>query len=102
MKWLKTLFSSKTGQVNAGKIQAIVVSAIMVMILFSVLSTVYPDVIQESHNLTSEMALLTTELGAAPAAFASNLTSYVGWFWVLAPFLLIISVALGILKLRKR
>lgn len=87
---------NKQGKVSSGKIMNIVYIVLFSTVLLSMLPTLLPTVIEAFYNLTAEMALLTTELGTGPTTFISNVPTYVGWFWVIGPLLLGISIALGV------
>lgn len=87
---------NKKARVTSGKIMGIVMVVLFSTVLLSILPTLLPTVIQAFYNLTGEMALLTTELGTGPTTFISNVPTYVGWFWVIGPLLLGISIALGV------
>lgn len=97
---MKLILKDKSGRskVNSGMIVGVIVAVIFAMVLFSILPTVYPDMIQDYYNFTSELELLSTELGTGPSTFAGNMHEYAGWFWVLGPFLLVIGIALTLFK----
>lgn len=96
------LLSTKKGLVNTGKIRAMIIGVIMMVVLFKIAATLVPTGAQAYHNLSDTLKADTDVLGTDAAAFAGDTDDYVGWFWVLGPFLLVISVVLAVFTLGGR
>lgn len=92
-------FMNKRG-VGVGMIKAAIVGLIFLTVLLSIL----PDLI---HTSAESVQTLSTELsnstiyGSGAANIGSNLSTWTGYFWVIGPLLLIITIVLG-LFMRKR
>lgn len=84
-------------KVTAGKIVGVIISLIMVLVLFSMLPNILPSVINSVNTLFGTDGLNNATLvGTGPASFASNVSTYLGWFWVVSPFVLVIGVILAL------
>lgn len=83
-------------KINAGTMKRAMVISVMAIALFTLLPQIVPDVVDQVYNFTSEMALKTTSLGTAPAAFFTTLGSLQGWFWVIAALGLIFGIPAAI------
>lgn len=84
-------------KLNSNSIITIVVVLLMVTVLFSMLPSILPTVITSVNNLFGSTALgNATLVGAGPSAFATTVTTLTGWFWVIGPFLLTVSIIVGL------
>lgn len=83
-------------RVGTGTITALVIGVIMLTVLFSVAVTVIPTGATAFHNLSDALAGDGDIIGTDAAAFAGNTDTYVGWFWVIGPFVLMISLVIGL------
>lgn len=84
-------------KITTRTIVALIMSLIFVVVLFQMLPGLLPQAITSVNSLFSASILGNeTLVGAAPAAFAANVTSYLGWFWVVSPFVLVIGIILGL------
>lgn len=90
-----TKLLGKKGFINSGKIKGLIVGIVMLVVLISVAETMVPTGAEAFHNLTDTLGDETDTLGTDAAAFADDMDDYVGWFWALGPFILVISVVLA-------
>lgn len=88
--------------VNARSIKGLILVLILTMVLFKIAADVVPTAAEGYANLSDELAAQTDVLGTDAAAFGGDTKGYVGWFWVIGPFLLAVSVILGAFAYRRR
>ena len=82
-------------KIGHDKITGLIVSVIMLTVLLAVASTVIPTGSQAFYDLSTSLSNATV-LGTGAVAFAADMPSYVGWFWVLGPFVLVIGLVVGL------
>lgn len=82
------------------------VSIITGIILLTVMVSMLPSIIvtgaTATHNLSDGLAGQSATIGSAPASFAGNIDDYMGWFWVLGPFILVLTAVVGLFLGNKR
>lgn len=88
-------------KVTAGVIVGLIVALIMLQVLVGVAEDVIPTAAEDYHNLSDTLAGSTAILGTDAAAFAGDTDDYLGWFWVLGPFILVLAVVLGVFRGRR-
>lgn len=86
---------------SAGIIIVVIMALIMLTVLLKVLPSTLPTAATSFHNLTDVLAANTEVYGTEAAAFAGDLDTLMGWFWVLAPFILVLGVVLAIFFRRR-
>lgn len=97
--FLRVIFMQKLlkkGRIGPGMIKGAIISLIMLTVFLSIL----PDLIIDSATSVSELsdayAANTTVLGTGAASIGGNIDDWTGYFWVLGPFILIITIVLGV------
>lgn len=96
------LFEQKKARVGVGTIKAAIIGLIFLTVLVSIL----PDLILDSGEAVNDLSGMyegnSTVFGTGPSELGGNIDEYAGWFFVIGPFILIITVVLGIFMSRRR
>lgn len=82
--------------VSPNKIVGLVLVLVMMTVLFGVARTVIPTAATSYHNLSDALKGDGAIIGTDAAAFAGDTDDYLGWFWVIGPFVLAILLVVGI------
>lgn len=83
-------------KIGVGVITSVVLGILMLTVLFSVARSTIPTGATAVHNLSDTLAGMSDVIGESPASFAGDMDSLTGWFWVIAPFTLVIVYVVGI------
>lgn len=94
--------SKKGFSVSSGAIVSLVLVIIMLTVLVSVAEDVIPTGATAYHNLSDTLAADSAVLGTDAASFAGDTDDYLGWFWVLGPFVLVLMAIVGIFMKGRR
>lgn len=73
----------------------------MLTVLLGVLESTVPTSAQAFYDFTAGLTN-TSVYGADAVAFAGDVPGYLGWFWVIGPFVMVIMIVLGIFGLKRR
>ena len=95
----------------SGVIIALILGMVFLNVIFNVASDLIPDTATAYHNFTesgnvvnstgAHIGTNTDYFGSDADAFLRDSDSYLGWFWVLGPFILGITLVLAMFKLKK-
>lgn len=88
-------------KITSGVIIGLIVSLIMLQVLVGISEDIIPSAAGSYENLSNTLAADTQVLGTDAAAFAGDTDDYMGWFWVLGPFVLVLTVILGVFRGRR-
>lgn len=101
---LRSILEDKRGRVSVGPnaIVSLIMVLIFATILLSVGRTTIPTAATAYHNLSDSLASETDVLGTDAAAFAGDTDGYVGWFWALGPFVLVIGIVMAVFMKKRR
>lgn len=83
-------------KVNSGLIVGLILSVVFFTVLLSVASNVIPTGAMAYHSLATAFGGNSTIYGSGASSFATNTIAYVGWFWVLAPFILTVGLIMAL------
>ena len=92
----------KKANVSTGKITGLIVGIVLMVVLFSVAQSVIPTGATAFYNLMHTGLSNTTVLGTGAVSLATSMPGWVGYFWVLGPFTLVITLILGFFALKGR
>lgn len=85
-------------KVNAGTIISVVLAILFATVLFKMLPSLIPSIATSVHNLSDTLSGDGDLIGTEAAAFAGEMDSLTGWFWVIGPMVLVILVAVSLFK----
>lgn len=91
-----------TMKVGAGAIVGLILSLIMLTVFLSVAEDTIPTAATAYHNLSDTLAGNSAIYGTDAASFAGDTDDYLGWFWALGPFVLVIGIVLAVFMRRGR
>ena len=98
-----SILNSKHGfAFNQNMLLGLIVGIIFIVILVSMSSTLIPTGAVAYHNMSDTLAANGEALGTDAAAFAGNTDSWLGWFWVVGPFILVIYLVINLFLKPKR
>ena len=95
-------------KITVGTVIGVILALIMFTVLLSVSTDIIPTAATSVHNLTDEFSCSSTDnmtsctadshniYGDDAASFGEDMDNYMGWFFVLGPFILAIVVVLAV------
>lgn len=105
------VMNKKALSITSGSIVSLVLVIIMLVVFINIIEDVIPSGATAYYNL-SETFSCTNETkcgmnadqvyGSDAASFAGDTNDYLGWFWVLGPFVLVLMAVVGIFMRGRR
>jgi len=99
---LKMFKLQKKGNIGVGTIISSILVLVFLSVLLSVLTSTIPTAASAYHTLAQSFAGNTTIYGSEASAFATQSMSYMGWFWVVGAFVMVVLLVLGVFGLNRR
>ena len=79
-------------RITVGAVVGLILALVMLTVLLSVATDTIPTAAVAFHNLSDDLADRSDVLGTDAASFAGDTDDYLGWFWVIGPFVMAIAV----------
>lgn len=98
---MQKLFNDTKGKIGPGMIKAAIIGIIFMVVLLQILPDLIVDGATAVHNLSDSLAAESDVLGSDAASLGGDIDDYTGYFWVVGPLVLVISIIVGIF-LRRR
>lgn len=93
---------SKRGAVTTGKITGAILGILMLVVFVSMLPSLISVGATSVSNLFTNLSGMGAVIGTDAAAFAGNANGYIGWFWVIGPFILVVGFIVALFLKRGR
>lgn len=88
-------------KINPGMIIGVLLSLIFLGLLLKIATAVIPQAASSYHTFATSVSGNSTLYGADAAAFAADTPGYLGYFWVLGPFVLVLMLIIGMFMRRR-
>lgn len=88
-------------KIGTGTIVGLILGLIFLTVLLSVADDTIPTAATAYHNLSDTIASNTDVFGTDAASFAGDTDGYLGWFWVIGPFVMVIMLVLSLFRGRR-
>jgi hypothetical protein len=92
----------KKARIGVGTIKGAIIGLIFLTVLVSILPDLILDSGEAVNDLSGMYAGNSTVFGSGASDLGGSIDEYAGWFFVLGPFILIITVVLGVFMTTRR
>lgn len=82
--------------IGIGFLLALVLGLVFARMAFPIMGDMITGAATAYHNMTDDMSSHTDVYGTEAATFAGDSDNYLGWLWVIAPFLIAVGVILAL------